>query len=98
MTAANIVPYAKVTAERWTNLVKEVDAGHVWITGDCSRCGHRTSRRFGRIIVAGLIHAPDGPAPPESIICDCQQEHPNRPEELALNGCGAMWWGTRDDA
>lgn len=99
MNHQNPLPFEEVSVESWTDCHRTEQNGRVWITGTCQRCQHRTSRRFGTVIVAGS--APDKQVTPgkaEAVLCDCQQAHPERPADAEVKGCGAMWWGSVNDA
>lgn len=81
-------------SDRWQSCCGTPVGSELDVTGLCPRCLHRTSASFGNGFSSAL---PDSTSDHEQIVwCACGQDHPNRP--AAKTGCGAYWYGSRNDA
>jgi hypothetical protein len=97
-------PYREITEDRYASSaaeqfkVEEAEPGTLVLSGPCPRCGwvmevpvvdsiFTTTRgiRFWR----RRPHAAAAESYVEPMVCDCDEDHPGRPE--GLSGCGAYW-------
>lgn len=86
--------YARLAAPTFT--ADEIEPGILQLSGRCPRCAVDIEVTLVDRIYrgAGDAHPPSdddaGDQPdPEPIICNCSEDHPNRPPGRV--GCGAYW-------
>lgn len=89
------VSYEEVYVDTWTRCKRWESNGSVWVEGTCTRCAHRTVRRFGPIVVSRAVATARPSGTTRVVLCDCGRSHKDR--EPGMTGCGAMWEGSEDD-
>ncbi|MFC4020213.1 hypothetical protein ACFOW4_20025 [Micromonospora sp. GCM10011542] len=93
---AGPLPYAEVTDEAYAEraaagFTAQEFGSAVLLSGLCPRCHHPTTST----LVDELYRRAEQPAAPagepghHTVLCECEAEHPSRPEGLL--GCGAYW-------
>jgi hypothetical protein len=110
-TPGPLMPYAETTDDAYAEFamrhftVEEIEPGTLVLRGRCPRCRavtespvvdaiFRSTRglRFWRRASPPVAAAPHV----EPMMCDCGEDHPDRPDGLA--GCGAYWTLTITEA